>query len=274
MATTREFHIVENYRPDRRIEAHISEEQLTKFAEDGFIVLERAFDSDECKALAEATERVATAEQVAPGPGGVFLRHLMDKDETFLNLLYHPLFLPIARLMLGPMVRALPVTARIAYPGEPNQAVDWHIHQRLVPVPMPPFFSLPVVLDTLIYLDGVDAETGPLQVVPGSHLRGDVEIPSRNRDLPGQLTLMPKAGDAIMMHGNVWHRALPTTLQGRRRRLIIFPFGQAWANLPSFGTRPEGGLLDQLMKTADPDLREVLGDCERLYKRGAAGRKR
>ncbi len=265
MAIVRDFHIVENYRPDRRIEAPITEAQLSRFAEDGFIVLEGAFDAAACQSLAEATERVAAAEQVVPGPGGVFLRHLMDKDEVFLNLIYHPLFLPIARLMLGPMVRALPVTARIAYPGEPSQAVDWHIHQRLVPVPTPPFFSLPVVLDTLIYLDDVDAETGPLQVVPGSHLRGEVPIPSRNDDLPGQLTLMPKAGDAIMMHGNVWHRALPTTAKGRRRRLIIFPFGQAWANLPSFGARPADGLLDQLMKTADPDLREVLGDCERLY---------
>jgi ectoine hydroxylase-related dioxygenase (phytanoyl-CoA dioxygenase family) len=265
MGIVRDFHIVENYRPERRVEAPFSEEDISKFAADGFLLLPGAFNKSECQALAEAIERIAEREGSKAGGGGIFLRHLMDKEEAFLPLLDHPKLLPLARLMLGPMVRALPVTARIAIPGEPGQLVEWHIHQRLVPRPLPPFFSQPVVLDTLIYLDDVDEETGPLQVVPGSHKITQEGIPSKSEDLPGQVTLMPKAGDAIMLHGNAWHRALPTTEKGHRRRLIIFPFGPAWASLPSFGKRPSGGLLDELAKTADPDLLEVLGDCERLY---------
>lgn len=265
MGVTRNFVIIENRRPNRPVAAPISEATLDSFANDGFVLLEGAISAPAQKELIAAIERVADREGARAGSAGIFLRHLMDKDEAFLELLHHPLFLPIARLMLGPMVRVLPLTARIAIPGEPNQNVDWHIHQRLVPNPLPPFFSQPVVLDTLIYLDDVDEETGPLQVVPGSHRITQEGIPDHTADLPGQRTLMPKAGDAIMLHGNVWHRALPTTPKGRRRRLLILPFGPAWANLPSFGIRPAGGLLDQLMDNADPDLREVLGDCEGLY---------
>ncbi|HWD39744.1 MAG TPA: phytanoyl-CoA dioxygenase family protein [Fimbriimonas sp.] len=265
MPVTRDFHIVENYRPERPVEAPISEEDVARFADDGYIHLPAALTEDQCKRLREATDSVASKEGAKAGAGGFFLRHLMDKDEAFLELLNHPLFLPIARIMLGPMVRVLPVTARVAVPGEPNQSVEWHIHQRLVPRPLPPFFSQPVALDTLIYLDDVDEETGPLQVVPGSHRITQEEIPNKSADQPGQVTLMPKAGDAIMTHGNVWHRALPTTEKGRRRRLIIFPFGPAWVALPTYGVRPKDGLLDKLAASADPDMRELLGDCERIY---------
>ncbi|RYG23192.1 hypothetical protein EON82_14775, partial [bacterium] len=224
MGVVREFHIVENYRPERRVEAPFSEDELARFGQDGFLLLPKAVDASAVAKLIEATERVAASEGSKAGGGGIFLRHLMDKDQSFFGLLEHPRFLPLARLMLGPMVRVLPLTARIAVPGEKNQQVEWHIHQRLVPRPLPPFFSQPVVLDTLIYLDDVDEETGPLQVVPGSHHVTQEEIPSKNGDLDRQITLMPKAGDAIMLHGNVWHRALPTTERGRRRRLLILPF--------------------------------------------------
>ncbi|MGV3618875.1 MAG: phytanoyl-CoA dioxygenase family protein [Fimbriimonas sp.] len=265
MSVVRDFHIVEHYRPDRRVEAAVTEADLANFAEQGYLLMPGAIEAAQLSELRDATERVADQERQAGGFGGIFLRHLMDKDEAFLRLLDHPKFLPLARLMLGPMVRALPVTARIAIPGEPDQKVEWHIHQRLVPNPLPPFFSQPVVLDTLIYLDDVDEETGPLQVVPGSHRITQEGIPDKEGDLPGQITLMPKAGDAIMVHGNLWHRALPTTERGHRRRLIIYPFAPTWVNLPSFGAQPKEGLLKALLKDADLDMREVLGDCERLY---------
>lgn len=265
MAIVREFHIVENYRPDRRVEAPFSEEDIERFAEHGYLLLPQALDPAQTERLREATERVAAAEGAKAGLGGFFLRHLMDKDREFLSLLDHPKLLPLARLMLGPQVRVLPVTARVAVPGEKDQQVEWHIHQRLVPRPLPPFFSQPVVLDTLIYLDDVDEETGPLQVVPGSHRNTQEEIPSKTTDLPGQITLMPKAGDAIMLHGNLWHRALPTTERGRRRRLIIYPFAPAWVELPSFGSRPAEGLMNALARDADLDLKEILGECDRLY---------
>jgi hypothetical protein len=265
VGTVRHFQIIENYRPDRTVESPVSEAELEQFARDGYLLLPGLIAPEFTVNLADATERILAEESSRAGGGGIFLRHLMDKDQVFLDLLYHPALLPIARLMLGPMVRVLPMTARVAIPGEPNQSVDWHIHQRLVPKPIPPFFSQPVVIDTLIYLDDVDADTGPLQFVPGSHKRTQEPLPTRNGDIEGQVTLMPEAGDAVMLHGNVWHRALATTERGRRRRLLILPFGPAWINLPSFGTRPEGGLLDRLAATADPDLKEVLGECERLY---------
>lgn len=265
MSVARDFEIIENHRPHRHVEAAVTEQGLANFQRDGFLVLPNAIAPDQAQRLIEATERIASDEGMKPGASGMFLRHLMDKDEAFVELLDHPQFLPVARLMLGPMVRALPVTARIAVPGAESQSVDWHIHQRLVPKPMPAFFSLPIVIDTLIYLDDVDEETGPLQVVPGSHLITDHGIADHSADQDGQVTLMPRAGDAIMMHGNVWHRALPTTERGHRRRLIIFPVAPAWVELPSFGHRPENGLLAALATDADDDFKELLGDCNRIY---------
>lgn len=265
MSTKRDFTIVENHRPHRPVEAPCSESDLARFADDGFLVLPGAIEPSQCDGLVDATERICREEGHEAGGGGIFLRHLMDKDRAFLELLRQEPFLSIARLMLGPMVRVLPTTARIAVPGKEAQEVSWHIHQRLVPEPRPPFFSQPVVLDTLIYLDDVDEETGPLLVVPGSHRITQHGIPHHHADLPNQVKRMPRRGDAIMMHGNVWHRALLTTPRGRRRRLLIHPFGPAWVDLPTYGERPRDGLLDSLAVDADPELRELLGMTDQLY---------
>ena len=101
--------------------------------------------------------------------------------------------------------------------------------------------------------------------MPGTHRITDRGLPTKTGDIDGMVTIMPKAGDAIFTHGNVWHRALPTTPLGHRRRLLILPYAPAWVDLPTFGARPVGGLLEKMAHGADAETRELLGDTEGIY---------
>ncbi len=270
MSYTIPYRVHHNHTPDRPVEVQAAAEQVDTFVRQGYLVFERFFDSAQTQALRDALDSVAREERQNTRSGkdwgGMYLRHLMEKHEAFLALFRLEPFLSLARATLGPQVRVLPLTGRIALPDEDGQATPWHIHQRVVPTPRPTFFSPPHVLDALIYLDDVTDASGPLCVVPGSHLWEDREFPGGpHDDIENQELVRMPAGSVVLIHGNLWHRALPTTPGGGVRRLLILPYTHAWTQLPSFGERPQNGLMAPLFASSDPVIREMLGIPDGIY---------
>ncbi len=260
--------------PVRPVEVHATPEEIIRFAEQGYLVRERLFSMEQVERLRNALDEVVAQEVGERLPevsstrrfGGLFLRHLMDKHPTFLKLLRFPPTLSVARALLGPQVRVLPMTARITYPGQPNQETHWHFHQRLIPNPLPPFFARPHVIDCLIYLDEVNDANGTLTLVPGSHnwIHQELKLDDY-ADKEGQVTLRLPAGSCVMIHGGLWHRASPTTPQGTIRRLLFLPYAAVWLKLPAFGVKPENGLTRTLLEGADQETLELLGETEGVY---------
>ncbi|TDF94835.1 phytanoyl-CoA dioxygenase family protein [Paenibacillus piri] len=261
-----------NMRPDeppREVEVHASADEIRQLVDQGYLVRERAFAGEQLEALRDALDRLEAKERHIVGHGeglntksnfgGLFLRYLMDKDETFLQLLkFHP-FLSIARAVMGPQLQ-MGMSARISYPGPENQETIWHQHLRYIPKPKPPWLLRPHCLDVLVYLDDVTDANGPLCVVPGSHERIQEEPPVEYYgDLPGQLVLRPSAGSAVMLHANLWHRARPTTEAGTKRRLLIISYYPTWLKRGYYGVQPENGLTKPLEQSGDEETLELLG---------------
>jgi ectoine hydroxylase-related dioxygenase (phytanoyl-CoA dioxygenase family) len=164
--------------------------------------------------------------------------------------------LNVARAAIGPQVQCHAMVLRVSYPQLEGQQVEWHFHQRVVPDPIPPFFSRPEVIDNLIYLDDVDEETGPLVVIPGSH-RWNEDLPSGDfADKPGQVVLPVPAGTMVTAPSSIWHKAMPTKPGGRKRRLLILGYSPTWMKpIDSFGGDPTA----HLRQTGDEETRELLG---------------
>ena len=270
MSYTIPYRVHHNHTPERPVTVQATPAQVQSLIDDGYLVLENLFTGAALERLREATREVAEREGQAVRSGrnwgGVYLRQLMEKHEAFLEMFRLEPCLSVARAVLGPQVRVLPLTARIAWPEEEGQATPWHIHQRVVPSPRPAFFSLPHVIDTLIYLDNLTEASGPVCVVPGSHRWEDREFPGGpHDDIPGQKIITLPAGSAVMIHGNLWHRGLAPRPEGTIRRLLILPYSHAWTQHPSFGERPENGLMRPLFDSPDPETRELLGIAEGIY---------
>ena len=191
---------------------------------------------------------------------GFLPRHLMDKDDAFLALLRFPPVLSVAQAMMGPLVRVRGLTGRISYPSHRHrQQTTWHRHLRVVSTPLPPWFSQPHSLDALIYLDDLTDATGPIAVMPASHRWLDRDAPSGHEPLPGEQVFRLHAGDAILMHGNLWHRALPTV--SAKRRMLILSYTPSWLrHSPHHGPRPEDGLTRAFLEDADLEGRMLLGE--------------
>jgi len=253
--------------PERQVEALATPDELEHLAMQGYLVRERLLPMDGVERLRAALgETIARDTGLETGGGksfgGVFIRHLMDKHPAFLDFLHFAPTLSVARALLGPAVSVRGFTGRVCYPNDPHQETEWHFHQRVVPDPLPPWFSPPNTLDVLLYLDDTDDLNGPLCVVPGSHTWQDSELAAGDfADRPGQVVLPLPAGSCIFAHGNLWHRALPTRPGGTLRRLLLFGYGPAWMKPSVYGQKPPDGLTQRLLESreADEETRELLG---------------
>ena len=154
-------------------------EELETLGRAGFLIREAAVGGDWLQSLRAALDRLthkewpdhrppldgdgATSFAAAEMPArswGVILRHLLDKDAAFHDLLAWPPALSVARAMMGPLVRLRGLSARVSFAGAEPQDTPWHQHLRVIPNPLPPWFSQPHAIDCLIYLDDLNDDTG------------------------------------------------------------------------------------------------------------------
>ena len=190
--------------------------ELATLDRDGFLIRESVMEGDWLRALTTALDRLAETEGPArppPPPAvddlparswGLIIRHLLDKDAAFHELLTWPPALSVARAMMGPLVRLRGLSARVSFAGAEAQDTPWHQHLRVVPDPLPPWFSRPHAIDCLIYLDDLNDSTDALSVVPGSHHWLDREPPRLcYAPVPGEKTLRLRAGSMVMIHANL-----------------------------------------------------------------------
>ena len=248
------------------VEVHASPEELQTFAETGCLAREGLFQGEALQKLRDALDCLEEREwkkrdsAMAGKRGWGFIpRHLMDKDEAFLELLKFQPTLSIARAMMGPLVRLRGLSARITYPGEDRKhQTPWHQHMRVISNPLPPWFSRPHCIDCLIYLDDLNEDTGAVAVVPGSHNWLDKATPNSYESVDGEVELRVKAGGGVLIHGNLWHRGLPTL--NAKRRMLILSYTPTWLRKsPHGGEQPEDGLTHTFLEDADLEERMLLG---------------
>ena len=254
----------------REVEVHATPAELDALDRDGFLIRENAIEGESLESLRAAIDRLTEAEWPLHRPSededglperswGLIFRHLLDKDAAFHDLLTWPPALSVARAMMGPLVRLRGSSARVSFAGKETQDTPWHQHLRVVPDPLPPWFSSPHAIDCLIYLDELSDEKGTLSIVPGSHRWMDREPPKLcYESLPDEQTLRLPAGSMVIIHSNLWHRALPTMVG--KRRMIILAYTPCWLReSPHSGPAPENGLTRDLLASDDPEIRELLG---------------
>ena len=251
---------------DHRVDVQASRDEIRQLVEQGYLIRPALFPENLLEAMRTAVNRISSEELDTSGTelipdNGHYIRCLMDKDPVFVEVLENQVTLSIARAVLGPQVW-FDIEARVAFAGKAGQRVPWHIHHRVIPNPLPPFFSYPHAIHCLLYLDDVQSEMGPICILPGSHQWPHYAVPADDTQArPGEIPLETKAGDCLIMHANLWHRTLPSQEGCGVRRLLLFGYTPSWIKSDvARGIKPEQVITDALRKTGDSETRELLGE--------------
>jgi hypothetical protein len=264
------FQLNDNTKPvevcRRPVDVLATQEEVDHLVREGWLQLDGLVSEGQLEIYREALDRVVAAEVDDPRTehvpnNGHYLRSLLDKDAAFHPMLHMHKPLSIGRATVGPQVW-FDVEARVVPAGVPGMRVNWHIHHRVIPDPMPPFFSYPHAIHGLLYLDDVSEDTGCICILPRSHNNPHLSIPAGNCDpQPGEVRVPTKAGTILLMHANTWHRTVPTTVYADRRRLLLFGYTPAWIKSDvARGVKPKIRLTDELKAQGDAEIRELLGE--------------
>lgn len=249
--------------PKREMDVHATTAELEQFARDGFLLRRGLISPDWIRDFGSALDGILEAERGQPGSevlegNGLYVRSLLEKSETFHRMIRFGPTLSVARALMGPQV-SFDMEARIALPGVESAGVPWHIHMRVIPDPMPPFFCYPHSVHGLIYLDEVGDDEGALCVIPGSHATPRMELDGTYEAHKDEVRLKFQPGDCVLIHGNLWHRTVPTTAACGPRRLVLFGYAPSWLkNDLARGVKTDDSLLAPLRKSGDPELVELL----------------
>ena len=248
----------------REIDVDATESELASLQRDGYLLREQLFTGAALERLRTGVDRLVEKEwdqhrnkEIGERSWGIILRYLMDKDPVFLELLKFPPILSVAKAMLGPLIRLRGLSARVTFPGAERQETPLHQHLRVLTKPLPPWFAPPHSMDALIYLDDLNDDTGTVSLVPGSHAWVDRQPPETYEPVEGELELRPKAGDAVLMHSNLWHRGGPTL--AAKRRMLILSYQPTWFRGSPYGVQAADGLTKELLKEADEETKMLLG---------------
>jgi ectoine hydroxylase-related dioxygenase (phytanoyl-CoA dioxygenase family) len=187
---------------------------VATIAEQGYTVIEDAFDTDRADALVADLDRLESELGVEPA------KNSFEGEQTWrvYNLLVHgalyeaipvdPAVLPVVEGVLdwGCLVSSLSSIA--IGPGETAQPI--HADDQLIPLPKP---HPPTVCNTMWALTDFTEANGATRLVPGSHLLDHSPDYGRHYDsIPAEMA----KGSVLVWHGSLWHGGGANTTDARR----------------------------------------------------------
>jgi ectoine hydroxylase-related dioxygenase (phytanoyl-CoA dioxygenase family) len=256
----------------------LNDDAVAFYRDNGFLVVEGAFDAGEVQALNDETLAICRGERgefagIEPVQSGetdqdvvrkYLCIHFPHKISTAMTAqIAHPSIVDSLTKLIGPNVKCMQSMLFVKASGKPGQA--WHQDETHIPTRDR---SLTAVW---IAIDDTTVENGCLWVIPGSHRLG-VLYPDREQDDPrfdctreaygfryheeDAVPVELSAGSALVFDGYLLHRSLPNTGRHGMRRALVNHYMSAESLLPWF--RPADG---EPMGTVDHrDVLLIAGD--------------
>lgn len=243
----------------------LTDAQQTKWATDGYLVLEQALSPDEVAHLIEQVDRLRDTPGWEPGWGSadsemprghyawlprstnpdtesfIDRRDLLAYDQAFIDLIDRPNVFDLIVDIMGPyllhsMSQAIVRASNDGFAGYTH--TDGGEALRRIRVTET---SLPLAIKALYLLTDVEGpDAGNFTVFPGSHMRPFPEDPQElpTPHTPGAVPLSGKAGDCVIFPHSLWHGPSPNH-SGRARKTLLYNYCQMFVRWYDFELTPE-----------------------------------
>ncbi|MEE9393237.1 MAG: phytanoyl-CoA dioxygenase family protein [Planctomycetota bacterium] len=210
----------------------ISDTEISQFVDrfhrDGFLLIEGALTPEQCTALRSEVD-LAMDEYPTPGLARWVRSQMFLRGPVFEELLDHPPAFDVAEKLLSfergdkrvlggeqmwegcQVMNVTSMVSRGESPGDLWHVDDFLLFPRPEGIPWDDRIPFPVfIVSALYYLNDLTAEMGPTLVVPGSHKAGyrpDPKAEKPTYEGRGPQTVLARAGDCLLFHSQLWHRA-------------------------------------------------------------------
>ena len=208
----------------------LTDEQKHQWQKDGYFVLEGVLSSEEIKDLTTTIDQMYTEHLQQPDvkpDAGLNQLNIVEEDDIFVELIDHPVALPVILELMGPYIQ-LSMSQGMIRPSNPEtKGLSHALHadggqaMRQIRVSES---SLPLQIKLQYFLTDLPApDYGNFTVVPGSH---NIPFPeeqlgiSESHHNSEAVQLCVKAGDAAVFTHALWHGAAANRFNRSRKTLI------------------------------------------------------
>ena len=235
----------------------LTEAQRAAYREEGYIVVQEVLDAATLARLRTVTDAVEASAAGASEHTAVLdlepshcpeaprVRRIKQPHLAhpfYRDLAAHPGVMAVLAPLIGANIRLRAggkINMKAPGCGSP---VEWHQDWAFYP------HTNCDVLAVGILLDDMDADNGPLQVLPGSHLGpvydhhsqgafcGAIDVAKAGLDVAGAKALHARAGDITVHHARLVHGSARNS-SARRRRVLFYEYAAADA-WPLAGVEP------------------------------------
>ena len=240
----------------------LTDQERIRFEEDGFLVIEDALSPEQARDLYAASGQIVADYRRAQGLADDVKANPFDfigRGDLFLDLLdWHRTF-PKVWDILGWHIQ-LYHTHMMTVPPQPRleeggQRLGWHqdsgrLNQDFETDPRP---RVSVKIGYFL-TDTTGLDSGSVHVVPGSHLRNELQFPEGDESEPvDAVALGVPAGGAIIFDRRLWH-ASGRNHSAQTRITLYYGYSYRWL-------KPRDDMtVDHLLERCDPVRRQLLGD--------------
>jgi ectoine hydroxylase-related dioxygenase (phytanoyl-CoA dioxygenase family) len=203
----------------------VTREERESFLEQGYLVVENAVTGRHLEELQSTFEEVWAKEQptrqTLVQSSEIVRMYQLLKYKPFIELVEYSPLLDRHRAIFGKQTALISYDILRQSPGSQMPERAWH---RDFTFPG----DRPIAINTIVFIDDVDMETGPTRVVPGTQC-GEALPPKEkiHEPLEGEVPVPVKAGSAIFFNAALWHTG-GRNQSNRLRRGIYIYYGYWW----------------------------------------------
>ncbi len=245
------------------LEHRLSDAERAHFNQHGWLQIEDALDLAQAEALTQLSDQIFERQVLAghEASRSLFYPNFIPEDPRFADLVDHHKILPKVWGILGWNIYLYHAHLIVTPPSgqaQPSRGEEstfgWHqdsgrVNQEMESHPRPRL-SLKVAY---FLSDTSEAGRGNFWIIPGSHLRDDLERPPSGVGQPqGAVAVRAKAGSAVFFDRRLWHTASPNW-SDVTRKVLFYGYGYRWIRTKDDMT------VSELWESSDPIRRQMLG---------------
>ena len=250
------------------------DEHLAEFKRDGFTLFPGMLDGGWVREMRAAFEDIADRIPTADGSRpSLFVDVLEHQPQLVLRALANERLLDFAEMVIGPHVQLESVTYRRTPPGEAADGPVLGFHRDMFAFfPEDGVYHRPLLFNALSYLQDLTDETGPLRIIPGSHMRAmRMTREQAGQPHPEEVILYPNAGDVAVFHCSMLHSGT-VNRSTDHRYLFFLTLNHSWLKHRANYQGPVSqAVIAQARARGDRRLLRLLGVDDQFVQRANCG---